>query len=210
MGFLYHDFKVISRCMYHTNPLILLGRVAGGWKATAESQHTKREAYVGLLVTKKVALGSIVVVWGKHLGLQKLAEYPHPRVDDAWTVYNNPGEGRLWGYIRNISWFCLRSHLLRGGCRSVALLGATKNQPICNCGSWSCTQLLSPPQRVVPHVMTDPSPRMAAKARFSKIKSLDLLHVLQLLLHRTAVTTRACIAPCDDRPISQGGGKGPS
>ena len=30
--------------------------------------------------------------------------------------------------------------------------------------SWSCTELLSPPEPALPHVTTDPSPRMAAKA----------------------------------------------
>ena len=34
-----------------------------------------------------------------------------------------------------------------------------------------------------------------------------LLHDPQLVLHGTAVTTTAWIAPCDDRPICQDGGK---
>ena len=36
---------------------------------------------------------------------------------------------------------------------------------------------------------------------------LILLKVPQLFLHGTAVTTESRIAPCDDRPISQDGGK---
>ena len=47
-------------------------------------------------------------------------------------------------------------------------------------------KLLTSPKRVRPQMTTDPSSRMAAKA---VLRGLDLLHILQLILHSTAVPT---------------------